>query len=191
MSKTESIKKKIEKMNKFLIIGLVLFGIVLIAFLVAISTRVRKDINKKLAFENTYAIQSVSSGRCVRPLDAGYKSGNEIIAYSHKNWECITWEMIEIGENTFLLKNLFTEKTFQPKSEPRAGVGLWQQSLGGTPQQYWEFIKQPDETYLIRLKNSELYLTISSKEENASIVLMPLANADEQRWKLVRQTPWI
>lgn len=174
----------------YLVIAYVLLGIVFLA-VVIVSTRVRKDIKKKLAFENTYAIQNVASEMCVRPLAAGYKNGNEIIGYSHKNWECVTWEMIAIGENTYLLKNLFTEKTFQPKAEPKAGVGLWQQSLGGTALQHWEFIKQPDETTLIRLKNTELYLTISAKEEDAALILMPLDNTDKQKWRLIRQTPWI
>ncbi|WP_152616816.1 RICIN domain-containing protein [Flavihumibacter solisilvae] len=178
-------------MKRIFIISSIVAGIVLIVTQVAISTRVRKDIKKKLAFQNTYAIQNVSSGMCVRPLDAGYKNGNEIIAYNHKDWECVTWEMIEIGDSAFLLKNLFTEKTFQPKSGPKPGVGLWQQTLGGTPLQHWEFIRQPDETYLVRLKSTELYLTISSKAENAPIVLMPLEKSDRQRWKLIRQTPWI
>ncbi|HWJ29587.1 MAG TPA: hypothetical protein VNS32_23815 [Flavisolibacter sp.] len=81
-------------MNKYLLIALVLVGLVLVVALVAVSIRVIKDIKKKLAFDNTYAIQSVASGKCVRPLDAGYKNGNDIIAYNHKDWECITWEMI-------------------------------------------------------------------------------------------------
>ena len=166
-------------------------GVLLLLFNAAVSTRVRKDINKKLEFENTYAIQNVSSGTCLRPFDAGYKNGNKIIGYGHQDWECVTWEMILLGDNTYLLKNLFTEKTFQPQSEPKAGVALWQQSLGGTPLQYWEFLKQKDGTHLIRLKNTELYVTISSKEENASVILMPLNGTDEQKWKLINQNPWI
>lgn len=67
-------------MKRVLIISSIVVGIVLIVALVAVSTRVRKDIKKKLAFENTYAIQNISSGRCVRPLNAGYKNGNEIIS---------------------------------------------------------------------------------------------------------------
>lgn len=175
-------------MKTILIIVLVL---VVIAVIIPISFRIRKDIKKKLAFENTYAIQNVSSGLCVRPFNAGYKSRNNIISYPHKDWECITWEMIALGENTFLLKNLFTEKTFQPKSEPKEGVELWQQSMGGTQLQYWEFLKQSDETYLIRLKGTDLYLTTSSEKENSPIVLMTKQETPTQLWKLVRQTPWI
>lgn len=173
-------------MKRVLITISIVVGVVVIGALVAVSTRVRKDIHKKLEFQNTYAIQNVSSGMCVRPYNAGYKNGNSIIGYSHKDWECITWEMVSLGDNTYLLKNLFTEKTFQPKSEPKPGVELWQQSLGGTPLQYWEFIQQGDQTTLIRLKNTDLYLTISSMVENAPLILMPLSNTDEQKWKLIR-----
>lgn len=77
-------KKRV--MNIYLKIGLVSLGIILSVAAIVISTRVRKDIKKKLAFENTYAIQNVSSGMCVRPFDAGYKNGNSIIGYSHKDW---------------------------------------------------------------------------------------------------------
>ena len=47
-------------MNKYLLIALVLVGLVLVVALVAVSIRVIKDIKKKLAFDNTYAIQSVA-----------------------------------------------------------------------------------------------------------------------------------
>lgn len=174
---------------KTIIISIV--AVVLLAFIVVISFRVRKDIKKKLQFENTFAIQNVETGNALRPKGANYESGVEIIAYPLKNWECITWEMIEIDTNTYLLKDLFTEKTFQPKSEPKEGVGLWQQSMGGTKLQYWEFIKQTDNTYLIRLKGTELYITTSSNEIDSPIILMPKQDSKTQLWKLVRQTPWI
>ncbi|MFV0531589.1 MAG: RICIN domain-containing protein [Flavobacteriales bacterium] len=168
----------------------ILIGIIAIISIVVVP-RIRKDINKKLSFENTYAIQNVASETVIRAFNAGTKNENKIIGYSHKNWECVTWEMIDLGENTFLLKNLFTEKTFQPKSTPKSGVGLWQQSMGGTTLQHWEFLKQADETYKIRLKNTDLFITISSNEIDAPLILMPNDNSDKQNWKLIRQTPWI
>ena len=166
-------------------------AIILIAFIIIISFRVKKDIKKKLQFENTYAIQNVETGNALRPKNANYENGVEIISYPLKNWECITWEMIEIDTNTYLLKDLFTEKTFQPKSEPKSGVGLWQKNLGGTVLQHWEFIKQTDESYLIRLKGTELYVTTSSEKTDSPIILMPKQNKKTQLWKLIRQTPWI
>lgn len=168
-----------------------LFAVVLLVFLIAISFRIRKDIKKKLQFEHTYAIQNIATGKALRPYNADIENGVELIAYPLKNWECITWEMIAIDTHTFLLKDLFTEKTFQPKSEPKEGVGLWQQSMGGTPLQHWEFLQQPDSNYLIRLKGTELYITVTSEATNSPVLLMPLENNSTQYWRLVRQTPWI
>lgn len=175
-------------MKTIIIVVLVLLAL---AIIIPISFRVRKDIKKKLAFENTYAIQNASTGLCVRPYNAEYEIGNNIISYTHQNWECITWEMIALGENTYMLKNLFTEKTFQPKSEPTEGVELWQQSMGGTNLQYWEFLQQADKTYLIKLKGTDLYLTASSEKLNSPIVLQKKQDTKTQLWKLARQTPWI
>lgn len=168
----------------------ILLAFVVIA-VVVLAPRMRKDIKKKLQFENTFAIQNVETGKALRPLNAQYENGVELISYPIQNWECITWEFIEIDEITFLLKDLFTEKTFQPKSAPKDGVGLWQQSLGGTPLQHWEFLKQADETYLIRLKGTELYITASSDETNSPVILKTKSDAKKQLWKKIRQTPWI
>ncbi|MGX5690291.1 RICIN domain-containing protein [Arcticibacter tournemirensis] len=166
-------------------------ALVFIGFIVMISFRVRKDIKKKLQFENTYAIQNVATRKALRPLNANYQNGVEIISYPLQDWECITWEFIEIDKNTFLLKDLYTEKTFQPKFKPGNGVGLCQQSLGGSSLQYWEFIKQVDETYLIRLKGTDLYITASSDKTDSPIVLKAKSNDKKQFWKKVKQTPWI
>lgn len=165
--------------------------ILLILIMAVFGPRVRKDIKKKLNFENTYAIQNVETALNIRPFDATIYNDTPVIQYKHQNWECITWEFIKLDDNTFLLKNLFTEKTFQPKSAPKDGVEIWQKSLGGTKLQYWEFLKQPDNTYLIKLKDFNLYLTASSKEINSAIVLKPLQNINAQKWKLIKQNPWI
>jgi hypothetical protein len=178
-------------MKKYKMILIASLGFLLTFLLIAVSFRVRKDIKKKLNFENTYAIQNVETGNALRPYNANIGNGVDLISYPLKNWECITWEMIEIEDNTYLLKDLFTEKTFQPKSKPKSGVTLWQKSLGGNPYQYWEFLKQSDENYLIRLKGTKLYITVSSNKINSPIILMPKQNNKSQLWKLVRQTPWI
>ena len=157
-----------------------------LAALVFVS-RICKDIKKKRNYENTFAIQNIKTGKDIRVYNAGNNNETKIILYSHYNWECITWQLIQLEENTYLLKNLYTQKTFEPSAVPQSGVGLWQQTLGGSRLQYWEFIKQIDETYLIRLKDTELYLTVTSDENNSDIVLMTKQNSDSQLWKLVRQ----
>lgn len=103
--------------------------------------------------------------------------------YNHNNWECITWQLIELEDDAYQLKNLYTQKTFEPSAPPEPGVNLWQQTLGGSSFSILGVHQQPNETYLIRLKDSELYLTITSDENNSDIILMPKQDSDNQRWK--------
>lgn len=168
----------------------VLLGLVVLAA-VAFGPRLSKDIKKKRAYENTYAIQNIGTDKCLRPYNAGNDDGTKIIQYSHNNWECLTWQLIGLGDDTYLLKNLYTQKSFQPSAVPAAGVTLWQQTMGGTPLRHWELVEQPNETYLIRLKDTELYITATSNENNSDVVLMSRQGSDMQRWRLVRQTPII
>lgn len=51
--------------------------------------------------------------------------------------------------------------------------------------------RTPDNNYLIRQKDTDLYITISSKETNSSIILMPKQNSNAQQWKIVEQDPWL
>jgi hypothetical protein len=176
--------KKPSKIFKVLFVGLA------VVFVLLISFRVSKDIKKKLSYPNTYAIQNVKTGKDIRVYNANYSDETKIILYSHNNWECMTWELIQMKDSTYLLKNLYTQKTFQPSSTPDSGVSLWQQPLGGNEFQYWEFLKQPDESYRIRLNDSDLYITITSDENNSEIVLMPKQESNNQLWRLVRQNPW-
>jgi hypothetical protein len=174
-------------MKATLIVLLILIALSAIIF----GPRICKDIKKKQKYANTFAIQNVKTGKDIRVYNAGIDDETQIILYSHHNWECITWQLIELEGNTYLLKNLYTQKTFEPASSPQSGVSLWQQPLGGSRLQYWEFVKQPDETYLIRLKDTQLYLTATSNENNFPIVLMPKQDSDSQQWRLLRQNPII
>lgn len=176
-------------MKTFLFITSIVIIVVAAIAAFMFGPRIHKDIKKKQNYANTYAIQNIGTGKDIRVQDAGNDDGTKIILYSHHNWECITWQLIQLEGDTYLLKNLYTQKTFQPSSVPESGVALWQQTLGGSPLQYWEFIKQSDETYLIRLKDTELYLTVTSDENDSAIVLMPKQDSDKQLWRLVRQNP--
>ena len=165
-----------------------LLGIVLL-FALAFGQRIYHGYLKKRNTVNTYAIQNVKTGKDIRVHNAGIDDEARIILYPHHNWECMTWQMIRLEGNTYLLKNLYTQKTFLPSSSPDSGVWLWQKPLGGDNLQYWEFLKQPDGTYLIRLAGTELYITISSGKNNADIILGQMKNSDEQKWKLIEQHP--
>ena len=182
-------------MKMFFVVVKIVAGILSVIGVLAVMAafvfgpRISKDIKKKKNYANTYAIQNVWNGKDIRVLDAGNEDGTEIIMYDHHNWECITWQLIGLGDNTFLLKNLYTQKGFEPVSDPESKVALWQQTLGGSERQHWEFIPLSDGIYLIRLKNTGLYLTATSDENNSSIVLMPEQNSKKQQWRLIRQNP--
>ncbi|GIZ26687.1 MULTISPECIES: RICIN domain-containing protein [Morganellaceae] len=166
--------------------------LILVSECIVLGPRLYKDYQKKKQYKNTFAIVNVQSGLALRPMNANYRDEVPLITYGLHDWECITWEMIGINEpNTYLLKNLYTQKTFQPSGELREEVGLSQQSLGGTTLQYWEFIEKPNGIFLIRLKGHDLYLTASSGKENALVVLRQLQNSENQMWKKVKQNPFI
>ena len=104
----------------------------------------------------------------------------------------MTWDFIHVKDNIYQLKNLFTLKTFQPAGNPKAGSTLDQQVLvSGNAQQEWEFIPAGDNSYFIRLKGTELYISLSeaSGKTNSSIILQTKQNSDLQIWKLVKQNP--
>ena len=172
----------------WMIMFFALLGVVVL-FTVVTLPRTLKDTQRKRETANAYAIQNVETGKSIRVHDAGIDDGRRIILYSHQNWECITWQLIRLEGDVYLLKNLFTHKSFQPSSPPVEGVTLWQQPIGGTNLQYWEFIKQPDETYLIRLKDTDLYITITSGDNHSDLILMPLQNSPRQLWTFVEQRP--
>jgi hypothetical protein len=172
----------------WMIMFFVLLGVVAL-FTVVTLPRNLKDIQRKRETVNAYAIQNVETGKCIRVHDAGIDDGRRIVLYPHQNWECITWQFIKLEGDIYLLKNLYTQKSFQPSSSPETGVTLWQQPLGGDRLQYWEFIKQPDETYLIRLKDTDLYIKITSNRNGSDLILMPLQNTTQQQWVLIEQRP--
>jgi len=172
----------------FRILFFVLLGINVL-FMLGCAHRIYAGYQIKRNRVNTYAIQNVNTGKGIRVHNAGIDDERKIILYTHQNWECMTWQFIQLEGDVYLLKNLYTKKTFQPSSSPEAGVSLWQQPLGGNRLQYWEFLKQPDETYFIRLKDTDLYITISSDKNHSDIILMPLQNSPDQQWKLIEQRP--
>ena len=174
---------------KAVVVILAVVGVLAVIAAFVFGPRICKDIQKKKNYANTYAIQNVWNGKDIRVLDAKNEDGTEIIMYDHHNWECITWQLIRLGDNTFLLKNLYTQKGFEPVSAPESKVTLWQQTLGGSERQHLEFIPLSDRNYRIRLKNTGLYLTATSDENNSSIVLMPEQNSEKQQWLLIRQNP--
>lgn len=151
---------------------------------VVFGPRIAKDIRKSKDMVDVYAIQNTKTGKCLRPENANFHDGTPIVPYTHHDWECLTWQFIEIEPEMYMLRNLYTGKTFQPKGQPSVGVGLTQLPLGGSAMQYWVFEKKGDNEYAIRLNRTQLYIV----EKGDSIVFSDNHEANGM-WKLVAQTP--
>lgn len=166
----------------FALLALIVLGAVVFV------PRIAKDMRLKKDKKNACAIQNVSTGLCIRPKDADFSEGNSVIQYPLKNWECITWQLIRVDTDAFLLQNLYTHKTFEPKNGAADGSPLIQRTLDGTRSQCWEFAENGG-SCAIRLKGTELYLAAESKEKNTEIVLREKQNDDAQKWRLIEQHP--
>ena len=73
----------------------------------------------------SFAIQNVQTGKNIRPYNSGTSNGNRIVLYDHNEWKCLTYEFIHVEKNIYQLKNLYTQKTFEPSSSLQSGVSLW------------------------------------------------------------------
>lgn len=137
-----------------------------------------------------YAIQNVETGKNIRPYKAGVADGNQIILYNHAKWKCMTWDFVSTFDEGYQLKNWYTSKTFVPSSIAESGSNLSQQPLR-EDSHHWEFIKQPDNTFLIRVLGTDLFLTVSSNKTNSPILLLPEQHTDRQKWRLIKQSPLV
>ena len=138
--------------------------------------------------KGNYAIKNKETGMLLRPESANKKAGAPIVLYSPTNWKCLTWDFIHVEGNTYLLKNLFTKKTFQPQ-EMSNGSTLVQQPINKDSKlQFWEFVESGSNQYYIRLKSTEFYLTPSKKGANSTVVIKN-RSGDNQIWTIYMQSP--
>ncbi|OMP76437.1 RICIN domain-containing protein [[Flexibacter] sp. ATCC 35208] len=126
----------------------------------------------------TYAIKNVASGMVLRIKDANTANGTPIVPYSPVNWKCVTWDFKIVEGQTYQLKNLFSGKTLQPK-----GASLEEQPIAD---QQYEFLPAEKNSYLIRVKGTELYIT--QAEENI-VLAAKKKDVRSQSWTLVEQHP--
>jgi Ricin-type beta-trefoil lectin domain-like len=104
----------------------------------------------------------------------------------------MTWDFKQTGDSTYQLRNLFSGKTFQPQSAAAACVAMEEQPLlAGNAQQQYEFIAAGKNSYLIRLKGTELYITPADDKGtvNGAIVLAAKSNSKLQQWTIYEQHP--
>lgn len=170
---------------RILVIILILL---ILAYAIMHINRILKNRYNYKTSVNTYAIQNLETNMDIRVYNAEVQDNTKIISYTHHNWQCMTWQMISVGENLYLLKNTYTNKTFEP-TEIKENSILVQKPLEANEKQYYKFYKNEDGTYLIELNNTGLYLTVAGKGKNSNIILKKSNNSDTQKWRLVEQHP--
>jgi len=142
--------------------------------------------------KGTYAIKNVKTGMLLRVKDANSKNGTPLVAYDPQNWKCMTWDFQSTGENTYQLKNLFANKTFQPLGEAKDAVIMEEEPLlAHAANQQYEFIKVKKDIYLIKLKATDLYLTPADPKgsTNSAITLAKKKDSPLQQWSIYLQNP--
>lgn len=142
--------------------------------------------------KGTYAIKNVKTGMLLRIKDANDRNGTPLVAYNPQNWKCMTWEFQNKGGDTYQLKNLYTNKTFQPLGQEKDHTIIEQQPLvADASNQKYEFIEIKKDVYLIRLRSTELYLTPADPEgsTNSAILLTNKKDALLQQWTIYPQNP--
>jgi hypothetical protein len=142
--------------------------------------------------QGTYAIKNVATGMVLRIKDANTANGTPLVAYSPVNWKCVTWDFKHIEGQTYQLTNLFSSKTFQPKQPPQEGVVMEEQPVVVHKEtQYYEFIPAEGNSYMIRMKSTDLYLTPEDEKgaANTGILLAKKKAGKVQTWVLVEQHP--
>ncbi len=143
--------------------------------------------------EGTFAIKNVETGMLLRIKDANGANGTPLVAYSPVNWKCVTWDFKHVDGQTYQLRNLFTNKTFQPQKGVAAeGVLLEQQPMvmSQASQQY-DFIAVEKNVYLVKATGSDLYLTPVDKEgaTDTGIMLAAKNGTKLQQWTIYLQKP--
>jgi hypothetical protein len=163
------------------------FFFLALIFLLTLNTIIAQSI------QGTYAIKNIETGKLLRIQDANREDLTPLVLYSPVNWKCMTWDFQFVSNETYQLRNLFTNKTFSTLDKfPKAGSELKQFPIDKNNKlQNWEFIKQDKDNYLIRLSGTELYLTPSDPKgtSNSPIILSEKSGAKLQLWTIYKQNP--
>ena len=141
----------------------------------------------------TYAIKNRQTGLVLRVQDAHKANGTPIVSYTPVNWKCVTWDFMHVDGTTYQLRNLFTGKTLQSAAaSPASGVSLEQQPLASLQaNQQYEFIPAGENSYYIRLKGTDLYITPTEEAGaiNSKIILAEKTRSGNQIWTIYKQEP--
>jgi hypothetical protein len=141
----------------------------------------------------TYQIRNMKYRELLRPRDANSANGTPIVLYPDQPWKCMTWQLQQVSESVFCLKNLFTSKTFCSGADTNALSSVSQVPLGKTlvASSAWQFTRLEDGSYKISDSKSGKVLTAakSPEQSEARIVVSSWQNLDEQKWVLIKLDP--
>ncbi|TFF35018.1 RICIN domain-containing protein [Mucilaginibacter psychrotolerans] len=142
------------------------------------------------AIKGTYAIKNVQTGLLLRIKDANSKNGTPIVLYAPQDWKCMTWDFKQVEGNTYQLKNLFSNKTMEALGT-EAGTAFNEQPLEQLKSsQLYDFEPAGKDTYLIKLKGTEQYITSPGDSEvNTQVILAPKTGDKSQQWTIYQQSP--
>ena len=150
-------------------------------------------VSSAQVIEGTYAIKNMQTGMLLRIKDANKSNGTPLVAYDPVNWKCVTWQFNHVEGDTYQLKNLFTGKTFQSTdATPSEGSLLNQQPLILLQlNQQYDFVPVKNNSYLIKQKNTNLYVTPVDKNgaANTGIRLAKKDGSLLQQWVIYLQKP--
>ena len=143
--------------------------------------------------EGTFAIKNVETGMVLRVKDANGANGTPLVAYSPVNWKCVTWDFKHVAGQTYQLRNLYTNKTFQPANAVvEEGLLLEQQPLVMKQvNQLYDFILVEKNVYLVKATGTDLYVTPVDKNgtTDTPIMLSAKNGGKLQQWTIYLQKP--
>lgn len=142
--------------------------------------------------KGTYAIKNAATGMLLRIRDANTANGTPVVGYNPVNWKCMTWDFQHTDGNTYQLRNLFSGKTLQPQQTPAENATMEEQPLvNNAPGQQYEFIPATKDNYFIRLKGTDLYLSLANNTgaTNTPVILVTKKESLLQQWTIYEQHP--
>ena len=182
-----------KKLNWLLVVLATIAGC---AGLFAAETSAGSSMTNQIPEATTYQIRNSKYGTLLRPKNANHANGTPIVLHTAQPWKCMAWKLQSVDQSGFLVKNLFTHKTFSAKHDGNNAqsaaviqVPLSQEATKGKA--IWQFIRLKDGNYKIVDKQSESVLTADPKGDESHIIitLEPWHDLPAQKWVLEKVDP--
>jgi hypothetical protein len=141
----------------------------------------------------TCQIRNVKHQELLRPRDANNANGTPIVLYPAQPWKCMTWKLQPAGESAFLLRNLFTAKTFSAAADasgPHQPVTQVPLAKDGEGAPKWQLTRLEDGSYkIIDSKSGKALTALKEVGSSLKIIVAAWENKAEQKWELLPIDP--